>query len=63
MINILVKSPGRVELTGKTVATSGVAVQKSTQSPERKLVSDPFFEVKSPRASDGDRVTVTLLRL
>lgn len=61
MKNILIKSSDKVELSSKTVVA---AHQSATpqNSQERKPRADPFFEVKSPRATEGDRVTVTFAR-
>lgn len=58
--DVLVKCDEKVQLTGKTVvALSGSAVKNSGLAAEAKRVSDPFFEVKSPRATEGDKVTFT----
>lgn len=59
MTSLLVTSDEKVELTGKTVLLSADTAKKPEVA-DRKPAADPFFEIKSPRAIEGDRVTVTL---
>lgn len=56
----LVTKIADLKLTGKTIAdqNSG-AKQKNVQKGAEKKSADPFFEVKSPRANEGNRITVT----
>jgi thioredoxin reductase len=61
MNTVLVKRDENVELTGKTVVlTSGASEKKLGRAAEGKREADPFFEIKSPRATEGDKVTVTV---
>jgi len=61
MKTLLVKRDERAELTGKTaVLASGVSVKAPRQQKEDKRKADSFFDVRSPRATEGNKVTVTL---
>lgn len=61
MKTLLVKRDEKAELTGKTAAlASGVSVKAPQQPKVGKRETDPFFDVSSPRATEGNKVTVTL---
>lgn len=57
----LVKRDDKAELTGKTAALAGgVSVKAPQHAKEAKREADPFFDVSSPPATEGNKVTVTL---
>lgn len=63
MKTLLVKRDEKAELTGKTASlASGASVKAPQLQPLKgsKCAADPFFDVRSPRATEGNKVTVTL---